>query len=267
VNFFDTEDIFTKTILANQIASTLQNVRSFEAVIQAQQELAVINKVFKEISRQFDIETLFETVFEQLQRVMVTDVFLIGLYDASTGLIDYPYMVDGGQRYNRWVAPPTPGSNVEKVIQTGEPILINRTPSEMASNQLTVQNMIGNESKVSISLLFVPLRLGQQVRGVMSVQSYKFNSYNEQDLTLLSSIANQVMVGIENIRLYQQVEARAHREQILREVTTRVRSSVDVDNIMRITAQELGQALGRPAFIYLNKNGGQANPSSPEKEA
>jgi GAF domain-containing protein len=97
----------------------------------------------------------------------------------------------------------------------------------------------------------------------MSVQSYKYNAYNERDLNLLNSIANQVIVGIENIRLYQQAETRARREQMLREITTRVRSSVDVDNIMRITAQELGRALERPAFVYLDEN----KPSSEEKEA
>jgi GAF domain-containing protein len=254
VGYFSPEDISTKSILSNQIAAALQNVRSFEAAIQAQQELAVINKVFQEISHQFDIETLLEIVCEQVQRVVVTDVFFIGLYEPSTGLVDYPYMYDSGQRYNRWTSPPLPGSNVEHVLQTGEPVLINRTAAEMNSAHLTSQNTIGDENKVSISLLYVPLRLGQQIKGVMSVQSYKYNSYNERDLALLSSIANQVIVGIENIRLYQQVEARARREQMLREITTRVRGSVDVDNIMRITAQELGRALERPAFVYLDEN-------------
>jgi PAS domain S-box-containing protein len=263
VDHFSSEDISTKTILANQIAAALQNVRSFEAAIQAQQELAVINKVFQEISHQFDIGTLLEIVCEQVQRVVVTDVFFIGLYEPSTGLVDYPYMYDSGQRYNRWTAPPLPGSNVEHVIQTGEPVLINRTAKEMGTLPLTSQNTVGDENKISISLLYVPLRLGQQIRGFMSVQSYKYNSYNERDLALLSSIANQVTVGIENIRLYQQVEARARREQMLREITTRVRSSVDVDNIMRITAQELGRALERPAFVYLDEN----HSSSQEKEA
>jgi GAF domain-containing protein len=142
-------------------------------------------------------------------------------------------------------------------------VLINRTAAEVDSIEPTSQNKIGNQNKISTSLLYVPLRLGQQLRGVISVQSYKYNSYNERDLALLSSIANQVMVGIENIRLYQQVEARVRREQRLREITTRVQSSVDVDNIMRITAQELGRALERPAFVYLDEN----HSSSPEKEA
>jgi PAS domain S-box-containing protein len=262
VDYFNQEDTFTKTILASQIAGAIQTVRSFEAVVEAQQELAVINKIFQEISRQLDVERLLETVYEQLQRVLVTDVFFVGLYDPSTGLIDYPALYDSGQRYDRMVGPPLSGSSVEQVIQTGEPVLINRTPTEMASIHSTPQDMIGDENKISISLLFVPLRLGQQIKGVMSVQSYKFNAYNDRDIVLLNSIANQVIVALENIRLYKETEARARREQMLREITARVRSSVDVNNIMRITAQELGHALGRPAMVYLDENGDKANSAS-----
>lgn len=260
-NYFNQEDTFTKTILASQIAGAIQTVRSFEAVVEAQQELAVINKVFQEISRQLDVELLLGTVYEQLQRVLVTDVFFVGLYNASTGIIDYPAVYDSGQRHDR-MAQPLSGSIVEQVIQTGEPVLINRTPSEMASIHSTTQSTIGDENKISVSLLFVPLRLGQQIRGVMSVQSYKFNSYSQRDITLLNSLANQVSVAIENIRLYKEAEARARREQMLREITARVRSSVDIDNIMRIAAQELGNALGRPTAVYLNENNEKANSAS-----
>ena len=37
----------------------------------------------------------------------------------------------------------------------------------------------------------------------------------------------------------------------MREVTERVRSSVDVEMVMRTAVEEAGRALGRPAFIYL----------------
>ena len=43
----------------------------------------------------------------------------------------------------------------------------------------------------------------------------------------------------------------AKREQTLRELTARVRSSSDPDTIVRTAVRELGLALGRPTFIRL----------------
>jgi GAF domain-containing protein len=54
--------------------------------------------------------------------------------------------------------------------------------------------------------------------------------------------------------LFEQVQARAYREQLLREVTARIRSAADADTIMQLAAKEVGRALGRPAFIYLGNS-------------
>jgi GAF domain-containing protein len=54
--------------------------------------------------------------------------------------------------------------------------------------------------------------------------------------------------------LFEQIQARARRERILREVTAKVRGATDADSIMRTAVQEIGRALGRRTFVYLNKD-------------
>jgi GAF domain-containing protein len=264
INYFTQEDVFTKTILANQIAGAIQNARLFEGVIQAQQEMAVVNRVLQEVARQRNLEELLQTVYEQIQHIVSTDAFFIGLYDPDRQLMKYPLLYDNSRRYEQIVGPVLPGSGTEEALKTGEPVLIHRTPAELAEAERDFENRIGDESRPSASLLYIPLRLGQQTIGVISVQSYQFNAYNAQDVTLLSSIASQVSVAVENIRLYKQAENRARREQILREVTARVRSSVDVETVLRTAAEEVGRALNRPAFVYLDNNQQQPTPDTDE---
>ena len=52
----------------------------------------------------------------------------------------------------------------------------------------------------------------------------------------------------------------------LREVTDRIRGSVDVDTIMRTAAQEVGKALARPAFVYLGQGGNGQKPATGQEE-
>jgi GAF domain-containing protein len=264
INYFTQEDVFTKTILANQIAGAVQNARLFEGVLQAQQEMAVVNKVLQEVGRQQDLEQLLQAVYGQIQHIVPTDIFFVGLYDPATQLITYPLVYDNNQQYEQTPVPAPPGSNVERVLATGEAVLINHTLEEMDAAPLSPENAIGDRGKTSVSLLYLPLRFGERVLGVMSVQSYQVNAYNSQDVTLLNSIASQVSVAVENIRLYKQAENRARREQVLREVTARVRSSADVETVLRTAAQEVGRALNRPAFVYLDNNQQQPTPETKE---
>jgi len=114
-----------------------------------------------------------------------------------------------------------------------------------------VDGALGDVNRPSASLLYVPLQAGATVLGVLSVQSYRLNAYSEEDVQLLSTVGTQVGVAIQTARLFQQTQQVARREQALREITARVRSSTDPDAIVRTAVRELGQALGRSTFIRL----------------
>jgi GAF domain-containing protein len=73
----------------------------------------------------------------------------------------------------------------------------------------------------------------------------------DEESALLGDIVRRVSGYIENRRLFEQARARARREQVLREITARVRGYTDPDAIVRTAVRELGTALGRPTFVRL----------------
>jgi GAF domain-containing protein len=75
--------------------------------------------------------------------------------------------------------------------------------------------------------------------------------FDKNTLPLLQAVSYQLGFAIENARLFEQTQRAARREQTLREITSRVRSSTDPDAIARTAIRELGLALGRPTFIRL----------------
>ena len=109
--------------------------------------------------------------------------------------------------------------------------------------------MIGEIAK---SWMGVPLIASGSIIGAMGIQSYEHEGrYTEQDAALVSTIGTQAATAIQNARLLEQAKNTARREQILREITSRVRSTTDPDTIARTAIRELGLALGRQTFIQL----------------
>ncbi|HEX9441878.1 MAG TPA: GAF domain-containing protein, partial [Roseiflexaceae bacterium] len=65
----------------------------------------------------------------------------------------------------------------------------------------------GNEQKRSRAWLGVPLLVGQDAVGVISIQSYQAGLYDEEDRDLLQRVGNVVAVALENANLTQQQRA------------------------------------------------------------
>ncbi|MDH5607195.1 MAG: GAF domain-containing protein, partial [Anaerolineae bacterium] len=149
------------------------------------------------------------------------------------------------------------------IIRNRQPLLVDEQVGEVF--QRMGFDMGGRNAE---SWLGVPMLRGDEVIGVIGVQS--FNSprvYGPHQLDLLSAVANQASITIDNARRFQQSQARARREQLLREITTRVHSSSDADTIMRTAVREISTALDREAFIKLSGSKKQTKslPQIPEE--
>jgi GAF domain-containing protein len=92
---------------------------------------------------------------------------------------------------------------------------------------------------------------------VIALQNLQPRSFTRSQFDLLNAAANQAAIAIQNARQFQQEQSRAQRQQMLREIAAKVRSSADIDAIMRTAVQEIGQALGRQTYVYLGANSEQ----------
>jgi PAS domain S-box-containing protein len=95
------------------------------------------------------------------------------------------------------------------------------------------------------------LRIDGELVGRLCIAYTEEHDFLDEESALLGDIARRVNGYLENQQLLSETQARARREQTLREITARVRSSMDPDTVMRTAIRELGTALGRPAFVRL----------------
>ena len=173
-----------------------------------------------------DEETFYKRMHEAVGELINADNFFIGLLSGDKGLLDFPYYVDAGER--RQVSREVGRGLSEYVMRTGRPLLGSR--SELDQLGMRGEIEVGRFGRPSLCWLGVPLRVGDDVIGVVVVQSYSEESaYGPVERDLLGFVATQIATSIQrrraamalqqaNTDLERRVLERTHelREQIAR---------------------------------------------------
>src|SRR5207342_1662759 len=109
--------------------------------------------------------------------------------------IGFPYFYELGER--RYEPPIVYGEGLtSSIIESDEPLLLNTAEDD-------ARPVVGTPSR---SYLGVPVRAGDRPIGVISVQSTREDGrYGDDDVRLLTTLAANVGVAIQNARLFDEV--------------------------------------------------------------
>jgi GAF domain-containing protein len=98
---------------------------------------------------------------------------------------------------------------------------------------------ISNESEVG--KFSVPITLRGQKIGAISLSKKDRSTWNKLDEDLINEVANQVGLAVDNLRLLEDAQQLAKREQTIGELATRFSQSLDIDSLIQTAAREMGQ--------------------------
>ncbi|MAS35308.1 MAG: hypothetical protein CL610_14945 [Anaerolineaceae bacterium] len=102
------------------------------------------------------------------------------------------------------------------------------------------------------SEMALPLVIKGKVVGALDVQSNQPNSFTEEDVAVLTTLAAQISVAIDNARLFEQAEHRASDMSLLFAVTTAAASAESLSEALQNVANDLRDSLGALSIgIYL----------------
>lgn len=192
-------------LFANQAAVVIEGARLYEEARQVNEERAALIEIGRALSEPkalHDLQAVCQTIYEQVRRVMPTDAFLVCHYFAKESRVFIDFMIDEDVLY-----PPREYVTLKK--QTKHLLFDENvgymfsTSAEFASfikegDQGANADVIGRPSE---SLLFVPIRYGNEVLGLLSAQSYQPYAYSRRHLDLLKEIGVQAGLAIVNARL------------------------------------------------------------------
>jgi GAF domain-containing protein len=97
------------------------------------------------------------------------------------------------------------------------------------------------------SAMAAPIVLRGEVIGALQVGDVlQPRAWTQDELNFIQAVADQVALAIENARLIEETERRAQREAQLNQITQKIREAANIDAILSIAAEQLGQAFGTP---------------------
>jgi sigma-B regulation protein RsbU (phosphoserine phosphatase) len=206
LDYFTPDQQNILTLVASRIGTAIENARLFEHERNQAETLMVLNEVGREANSTLELEEVLRRAAELTKRVIDYKIFSILLYDEADNVFRHRVTVKFGQRVQEKFAVPAHEGIVGAAASLRRPVVV---PDVTLDPRYL---MINAETR---SELAVPMIYKNKVIGVMDLESPQLNYFTPDHVQVLSILAAQFAVSIENARLYERVakdEARLERD-------------------------------------------------------
>ncbi|HEX2219815.1 MAG TPA: PAS domain S-box protein [Gemmatimonadales bacterium] len=179
------------------------------------------------------------------QDVLGWDAYSLDLYSAETdtvqAVVSMDRLGDGDPVDVPHAYPSGPAGPMTRKVLTEGAQLILRDPSASGPEGLTP---FGAVSRPSASLLFVPVRHGERINGILSVQSYARDAYDQADLAVLQTLADHCGGALERLRIEHALRESQAQLQRAESVALVMTAHVGLDGRWRKVTPRLCELLG-----------------------
>ncbi len=117
------------------------------------------------------------------------------------------------------------------------------------SSKKTILALKGSEGERKTTQLSVPLMLRDNlVLGAMRIE-FEGETVPKQTIEMLENISNRLALALDRARLMNEIQSTAEQDRLITDVTSKIRSSSNIDNILKTAVSELGRSLGASEVI------------------
>jgi PAS domain S-box-containing protein len=196
-------------------------------------DLAVLNELGQELTTCLSEKSVLEEIYRQASRLIDTSNLYVALYDHDTNEVSLAIEVIEGRLTKPYATWRNRQGLPEYVIQNRTSVIAQDTYADWADEKwggVYDRTSIAKLGvRVPLSVLGVPLVVGDQVLGMVAVRDFvNPRAYDEHDLEMLTAIANQTAIALQNARLFGNLERMVvERTAELRETEMRLSQFVE----------------------------------------
>jgi len=265
---FTEKQIALVTTFADQAVIAMENARLFEEVNARTEDLreslaqqTATAEVLKVISRSaFDLNLVLRTLTESAAQLCDADITAIfiekgGVYEIAAANNAAPEFVAYCKDHP---IKPGPGTLIARTAFTAAPVLIPDCLDDPAYTAIDYQ-----KSGQYRSMLGAPLLLNGAPIGVIALMRKAVKPFTARQMELATTFADQAVIAIQNVRLFDEVEARTEdlRESLQQQTATAdvlkviSRSAFDLSTVLQTLVDSAARLVGADKGTIARKRG------------
>ncbi len=248
-NRYTTDHLNIIRTLASYAAIAIENARLYEnmeaevrmqtseimeqkaQIEKSHKNLSLLSKIGQQITSTLNLETVLKVVYENVNKLMDANAFLIGYYNRDTEIIEMKFGIEKGEVI------PFHGWTMSDKNRLAVWCVDNRKEILIEDYQRDFNKYIPNidipkpvAGKLPESVIYLPLIVEDKIVGIMTVQSFKKNAYSTYDLELARTLASYVAVALNNSEAYKQLNVAKQEVEKLSIVASKSQNTVVICN-------------------------------------
>lgn len=235
---FSSEDVELLIALGFHAALAIENTQLYEMTQKRLKEVNVLYRLSRDMGISIDPKYIFKEIVEQLQRNFdYYNVQLFILNSLNQDVIDFHgfgHVKERNEKLHRQLSPDE--SIAGHVARIGEPFITNNVEQFPFFHR-------DPDSSLTQSELAVPIKIEDQVVGVLDIQHAPPHKLTESDFLLITAIANQLATTLHEANLYTNLQEALQQEQAMRSQLLQSERLALVGRLLASVSHELNNPL------------------------
>lgn len=237
LNAFSEDDLLVLSALAASVAIAIHRVRLYAEIKGRNEELDLIAQVSESIASILDVEQLLKRVTELIHQEFHYPYVHIFLYHYLNDSLEFA--TGSGDRAEYYQT-----HRVSFRLKSSRGLIAKagRTRSIQCANDVTSAPAFLPNPKTSTqfgSELSLPLIFGDNLLGVLDIQSDRTGDFDHNDIEVLSTLSSSVSIALRNANLYKSEIWRRQVAESLRDVAVLLSRNISMADLFQALLQKI----------------------------
>jgi len=223
---YQPKEVRLLTDIGGQIGVAVENAFLIRYRDEEILRLTALNRISHIISSEINLETLLERIYKEVKTIMHPENFCITLYNEETNQFDVILKYEKDVKQRKYSFPADRGLS-SRVFFNKKSILTKDYLTECKKEHVAPY---GPPTKAWIGVPII--ERGKAIGSIYMYDYEKEDVFDDNDLELLTTIAGQTAVVIENVRQYRALRERVEELELLFEIGQSIVSVLDLNSVL-----------------------------------